>query len=493
MRHHLFFVTLCIFFVTAAIFCISVFVPKPSHFSDQVQTSETSPEPAEGPSYEVLNTRDITFTESLRVLDNPERGFYTPAYIFDSTSELSSHFNETKLVHLRINLGQFSHEFLKHTGRTPAGYTFQGWDPLSEEFLATVCDAMDAIRRSGCTAVVRFAYDNFEGISDMEPEMQGILSHIEQLRPFFEAYEDVIFALESGFVGQYGEQHSSLILTPSYSKQSSDTIHTLVQALLDAVPSSISVTVRRPTYAAYACGMTIDELKHTDFSEHNPYYRVGVYNDGMFGSEDDLGTYQDRSSEIKWLYSQAAHTAFGGETNYNHSTDGTDYTDGNLVCQEMFWTHLTYLNGTWPEETIDSWKNTTYQGNDPLYAGQSTYFFIANHLGYRYVLRSFDFQDGALQFQIENVGAGNMLKEKRTTLVLVSENGHVTEIPTEIDVRSWHSQTTSSESVKLDIGDGIYQVYLKIADANGNQVQLANDNLFTENGNLIGAVSLRSK
>lgn len=231
-------------------------------------------------------------------------------------------------------------------------------------------------------------------------------------------------------------------------------------------------------------------LLDTQFPPESPYYRVGVFNDGMFGSEDDLDTYQNREAEINWLSSQAAHTPYGGETNYDQSTDGFDYTDGNFVCQEMFRTHVTYLNDEWPEETIDGWRRTAYEGPDPVYAGLSTYAYFENHMGYRYVLRSFDVVDGALRFTVENVGAGNMLKEKTAVLVLTDDRGSVLELPTGIDVRTWTSRTLATESVPCPAGPGTYRVYLQIRDGNGNNVRLANDNPFDEYGNLLGVIQV---
>lgn len=431
----------------------------------------------------------VTYNESIATLDNPERGFYDSCYLNRQGSENIAKSPEGNLIHLRISLGTFSHEYLKYLGTQPDNYTSGGWEPLSEAFLSSLNQTMNNIRKNGGTAVVRFAYDDFHGIADVEPKMEGILSHIQQLKPFFTENEDVIFAVESGFVGRYGEQHTSKILTPSYSETTRNTIYTLVNALLDVVPPSISVTVRRPTYAAYACGMTMEELQNTEFSKDDKYYRVGVFNDGMFGSESDLGTFRNRKEEIAWLNRQASHTAYGGECTYNRPENEFDYTDGNYVCQEMFLTHTSYLCNGWYEGTLNNWKNTAYLGDDEVYKGQSTYTFFENHMGYRYVLRNFESEHNQIRFSIENVGAGNMLKAKNVSLILMDENREYSEIKTDIDVRNWHSQTMTEETVPLDLTNGNYKVFLKITDKNGNQVQLANDNEFNENGNLIGYTS----
>lgn len=432
----------------------------------------------------------VIFDESLRELSNPERGFYVPCLIEGSPNGIIAESVKGNLIHLRISLAEFSHNYLMHKGLSSVYLSAGGWEPLTEDFLSQLNALMDDFRSHGSSVIVRFAYDRFEGLSNMEPDMDGILRHISQLQPFFERNKDIILAVESGFVGQYGEQHSSEIVSPSYSKTTQKTIHTLVQALLETVPSPITVSVRRPTFAAYASGLAADELMRTEFPLESPNYRIGVYNDGMFGSEDDLDTYQNRKDELDWLSNQADHTAFGGEATFNDSTDGFDYTDGNYVSEEMFQTHLTYLNSHWVTETIDSWKGAPYRGDDPLYARESAYTFINNHMGYRYVLRNFQAGIDSISFQVENVGAGNMLKKKNTSLILVEASGNTIEIPTLIDVRTWASQTVADEIVTVSAPNGVYQVYLKITDSNGNQVQFANDNPFNLNGNLIGKIEI---
>jgi len=54
------------------------------------------------------------------------------------------------------------------------------------------------------TTLLRFAYQhgNVKG-----PEIKWVLGHIEQLKPVIEKNSDIIFILQAGFIGMWGEWH----------------------------------------------------------------------------------------------------------------------------------------------------------------------------------------------------------------------------------------------------------------------------------------------
>ena len=421
-------------------------------------------------------------------LSNPERGFYHTCKIIGKQEGNMAKNPEDRLVHMRISIGCFSHNYLRYHGQAQENDTVDGWEPISEDFLAALNETMDNIRSNEGAAIIRFAYDDFDGIADLEPSMEGVVAHISQLQGFFVRNADVIAAVESGFLGCWGEQHTSLLVNR---ENRSESIPILVDALLEAVPEPITVSVRRPVYYCYAADVDLEEIQTHRVDSDHPYYRVGVYNDGYLGSETDLGTYSNRESEIQWLEYQAGHTLYGGEVVADRATDGVVYNSIDYISQEMFRTHTSYLNIEWNDSVIEQWRNTVYTGSDPVYYGLSGFTYVENHLGYRFVLRSSTDWGDRITAVIENVGAGNVVKPKTVTLNLCSETGAVTEIPTAIDVRSWTSRNTAEIVIALpkSLDPGAYTVYLKIADENGNQVRFANDNPFTELGNCIGSIT----
>ena len=423
-----------------------------------------------------------SYTEIPDAIANPERGFYSTLYMAGKETGNTVQNPTGKLIHMRISLGNFSHNYLHYRGNTPEHYTEGGWEPLSQDFLDALDATMDNLRQNGGSAILRFAYDDFDGIANLEPDMEGIVAHIAQLSGFFADHADVIAAVESGFLGCWGEQHTSAIVTP-------ENIAILADALLEAVPEPITVSVRRPVYYCYAAGLQLRDLETHRADPASPYYRLGVYNDGYLGSGSDLGTYTDRAMEVAWLDYQAGHTLFGGEVVANSSSDGTVYNSIDYISEEMFQTHTSYLNIEWNGSVIDQWRASTYTGDDPVYYGLSGFTYVENHLGYRFVLRSSEYDGQSVTVAVENVGAGNMVKPKTVTLNLVDETGSLTQVPTDLDVTDWQSGETTEVSIPLpsDLPAGTYAAYLNIADQNGNQIRFANDNPFNDYGNGIGS------
>ena len=426
-------------------------------------------------------------SEILQTINNPERGFYKATGFMAKQSGNQAVSSKDKLVHLRVGIGCFSDNYRIHNGETGADLTAGGYDPLSEDFLAALNQTMDNYRQSGASVIIRFAYDNFNGIADMEPTMDGVLLHISQLKDFFAANEDVLLAVESGFLGPWGEQHTSAYFDRDKRQAN---MKTLVDAVLDVVPKSLTVSVRRPLYYAYAAGIDLTDLRTHRAEPGSKYYNLGMFDDGYLGSQSDLGTYSDREMEVTWLEYQTGHTVFGGEVSANSSTDGKAYNSIDYISEEMFRTHTSYLNIGWNETVINQWRNGTYNGENPVYKGQNAFTYVENHLGYRLVLRDSKYypEAGQLHFTVENVGAGNIYKEKSLEVNLVDSKGNVKTIATDIDVRTWESRTKQEEVISLPQGlsDETYGVYVQIKDKNNNTIRFANDNTFNKYGNYIG-------
>lgn len=447
---------------------------------------------ASAASYKTWTDMGADYTESVDAVENPDRGFYRTMYLFYNENTMKAQWPSYKFVHLRISLSSFSHNYLYKYGTAPDDYVEGGYIPLSDEFLNELKQQLSNFRWNGTTAVIRFAYDNFEGYGDCEPSMEGILYHISQLKSVLADYTDVLSSVESGFLGPWGEQHTSSMVN-------AENIKTLVDALLDAVPEPITVSVRRPLYYAYAAGIDVADLSTHRADKNSKYYRLGVFNDGYLGSETDRGTYKNREVEVNWLDYQASHTLFGGEVASDHSSDGNVYNTVEFMSGEMFKTHTSYLNKEWNDTVITEWQNTTYTGGDPLYNGLSGFTYIENHMGYRFVLKGAECSsDGVgtqIRFTVENVGAGNVLKDYNTSLIFVDSEGNKTYVDTSVDVKDWKSLTKNTETVDVtaDLKSGEYKVYFRIADPKSSmmRIRFANSNEYSDDlGNYIGTCNV---
>lgn len=441
-----------------------------------------------------VEVTDINYTETLDVIENPERGFYNPIGFNMKQDNNVAISPKGNLVHLRVGIGDFSGKF--NDEKQDKEFT--------DNMINSLNETLENIKKKNGNVIIRFAYDNFEGIDDAEPSFDMILTHIKQLAPVFNKNKDVISYVELGFFGPWGEMHTSKICTTENVSQAIDEI-------LKNTPSSIKIGVRTPEY--YAAWKNIDrnELDKDVSKKDTDSYRIGMYNDGYLGSESDLGTFKNREVEIKWLEKQAKHTLYGGEVVANRAT-GEALNTVAYISQEGFKTHTTYLNSKWNNTVLDNWKKETYNGEDELYKGQNGYLYVENHLGYRFVLKqskitSRIYERGLFKsdLKIENVGFSNLVNDKKVTIVF-EKDGIYHEVQTDIDPTKWDSKQISDISIKTtlpeNMGIGEWKVYLRISrfgnlsnDNNYNCIRFANKDTWNKEigANYIGTIQVLPK
>lgn len=398
----------------------------------------------------------LNYTETTETFDNPERGFYTPVYIkYTENNNKVIRESEAKknLIHLRLDIGQFSKAI---NGKEDI--------ELTQDMLNSFNQTLKMIKENGETAIVRFAY-TYEGDKNKEPSIDMILTHIKQLCPIFTENQDVISYIELGFFGPWGEMHTSDVCTQ-------ENVAKALDVILNNTPEKIKIGVRQPKYYAYWAGIERDKLSKNVTTSGTKEYRVGLYNDGYLGSESDLGTFNNRELEIKWLGNQANHTLYGGEVVANYAS-GTPLNTVKYMSEEAFKTHTTYLNGIYNDKVLESWKNEKYEGKDQLYKGENGYTYIANHLGYRYVVRKANVQNKVeqgkklnIELNIENVGFANLINNKIVTIVFV-KNDKIYEVKTKIDPTKWESKQIKKLQFEVELpeklDDGNCNIYLRIS------------------------------
>lgn len=198
--------------------------------------------------------------------------------------------------------------------------------------------------------------------------------------------------------------------------------------------------------------LTPENIKNFQPADYKDCERVGVFNDGYLGNATDLGTFENRESEISWLNKQATTTFYGGEVVKDRTgTDGEavgEYNNINYIEKEGFLTHTTYLNSRWNPDVINEWKETNYIGKNSVYSNNtSAYTYVLNHLGYRFLLtdskHSLQTKGGGtfdLKIKIANLGFGNIINKKTASLILASNTKtYIVEIP--IDFTKLYSKT----------------------------------------------------
>lgn len=408
----------------------------------------------------IVLSRTVKYKESIDTFDNPDCGFYQPVYIKCDVNGSSSipdrYLTYNNLLHLRIDISCFSK---KTNNEADMLISQSALNALEEEF--------KKIQKSSATAIVRFAYDQFDGEKNMEPSIDMMKEHIKQFTSLINQYHKIITAVEFGLVGPWGEMHSSDIANQ-------DTYNQLIDVYLDSTSDEIAILLRRPKFVYQYYGYTLQTLDTYNVSNQ----RLGVYNDGYLGSATDLGTYDDREKEINWLSKINEILPYGGEV----TVPDSQYNRLNNSVTEMFDTNLSYLNESWNDTVVNRWKETTYTGDDLLYKDSSEFTYIQNHLGYRLVLRnliySFNNDNLNLSVNIENVGFGNLIKEKNIYIILKNEEN--------IYVFNINQFSTYNFECTIDLSEiknGEYEVYLSIADCDDHNmlsIRFGNENMWDE-------------
>ena len=428
------------------------------------------------------------YTEINDSFDNPERGFYVPAFLKLRESGSTVPYDQLKhnLIHLRIDISDFGKDDCE----------------ISNDALDALDKTLKEVKKNGGTVIVRFAYDSyFNGQTVVEPDIVTIGNHIKALSKVLEDNEPVIACVETGILGQFGEIHGSDACTL-------ENRVSVIQYWLDNLSDKFIISVRTPTHIAEWAGVTIDELCDKGSSKKG-IDRVGIFNDGYLGSGSDLGTYRNREKEIDFLESKTENTFFGGEMVAYYDKD-TPRNTAKYMSVEGFKTHTQYLNIQWNNNAIDALKSEVYSEENSVYDGVSGFQFVETHLGYRYVLNSSDLEVDSnnlhVYFRINNVGFGNMINDKEASLILTNDD-NTYELPLkDLDIRGCLSQyrLQYESDISLDnIVVGDYDVSLRISeygdyknDNNYNCVRFANvESRWNEKfgSNYLGSISVSDK
>lgn len=279
-------------------------------------------------------------------------------------------------------------------------------EDIEEQDLQRLCDVFSFFVQKKLDLILRFSYD-FEGKGrEKDPSSLSVVErHMRQIFPVLNEFSDHIFVLQGIFLGSWGEMQSSRYLTK-------ENIQKLEKEIKENLSPKIIRSVRKPVHWRMLC---TDEKEV--FSE-----KIGLYNDGMFGSETDLGTYAVPGEEREYAWEEvwppekeqafiaqcAKYAPIGGEV-----IGGASQTADNIVLR-LRTEGITYLNRDHDKKELERWK-TMDCGADGVWKGHSLYDYVEAHLGYCFVLRKGSlrkkFHRSIVTLEIENTGFAVSYKE----------------------------------------------------------------------------------
>lgn len=404
---------------------------------------------------------DIQLKESTRALKNPGCGWYH-IYTFDLSKEnfLYIDCEEEELVLLLIDI-----------------HAFRGCEQIPKEALECFSSILTFFEQHDKGIILRIVYDTKgQGMENEPSSIKIVKSHMKQLGSIIcehtsekESLPGKILVHQGLFVGSWGEMHSSKFLSEARMKELYDTF-------LEATKGSCPIAVRKPVQLRIlSCKKTLQDAPNTN---------LALFNDAIFGSETDLGTYGTirksalsennerektpwaREDELFWQQSFMQQSFCGGEVlggmnTVSESFGNTDHPQRTLdwkqVVEDIAKMHVSYLNSIYSKEVLDDWKTQRIMWNGEEI---SEYDYIGRHLGYRFVVTQIKIESvspekkkqtqsdtqnqisaSVITFTIKNTGFANMCEEAVCRLILTENNENIKAFEIKSDPRTWSSGT----------------------------------------------------
>ena len=419
--------------------------------------------PQTGPEPETVTHTYVVTDDSIL---NPERGFFTP-YELPGTAGFSPvRATGNTLVHLNIRLDQWRES------------------DIPQDVIEGLQTNFDDIRDAGIKAIIRFAY-NQGPYPNSEPDAskEQILRHIEQLTPLLQNNADVIAWVEAGFIGAWGEWHTSTNGLDNLTDK-----RDILNALIAAIPDRY-VQVRYPANIIEMYPKAEDAAKA----------RVAHHNDCFLSSDTDVGTYErdgvntiDRDQA--YLAELTRFTPMSGET----CAPNPPRSECTSALQEMALLHFSAINEAYHKGILRSWEDRGCLDE------------ITNRLGYRLSLLSAEFNEqvrpgGVLNITVnlQNTGFASIINKRPLYVVLVGRDTIPPyQVKLEIDPRTFEpgkATLTTKLHIPSNADESEYHLALWLPDGYESlqnnplySIRFANENAFEESSgyNILGTIKI---
>ncbi len=463
---------------------------------------------------------DMSYVGSRELLANPYRGCYELDSLkleaYDEENDEINEKNKQNLLDHGISRTEDIIEKKESLGLVLVYLdNYKETATLPQFYLEALDEYLDIYRKAGLKAVVRFAYgqDYAEG-EDRENDPSDfniVLGHVEQLKEFFETNKDVIHVVQLGFIGPWGEMHSSVYAEKQY-------INQLIDKALQVVPYPIQIAVRRPRYyREYIGENAFFDAKLAGTEDKRA--RLTLFNDAYLSSKTDKGTYEEgqRESELEWQSYLTKYTVSGGEISFSKPpyVDSDDtFFEIDEALLDMKSVNMNYLHDG-NSHIFNYWKEeaTVSEEVDPNYVGLDGYTYLCNKMGYRYLVTNakvpgYEVQKGGtLNFEttILNEGVANLIQERKVYVLLAKDNKYYKAVTDKDPTKWWSGESTKEEFVlKLpsDIQEGEWKIYLSLPDSfetyEDNEyasIRFANEDCYLKQiqGNYIGTITIKGE
>ena len=388
---------------------------------------------------------------------NPERGFYAQTTFVKPDKLVEASVYQSRVLGRTLHLVFF--------------YLTDYIDgDIAPDYLAKMQETFDNLRKRGGKAIVRFGYksDMDASYAPFDATQELVARHIEQVKPILMKNADVIFVVQAGFIGAWGEWHTSSNFAMGTEQGYADAKRVVIDGLLGALPKERQVQVRTPKQKMAMYGLALkDTLTLATAHNGSDLARVGGHNDCFLASTSDYGTFGDKRGKGDWRFwdAETRYTIMGGETCGTGA--GLHHCDNAIArMQEQHWS---YLNINYHSDVIGGWKNN------------GCFAEISARMGYRFVLQNAFFtpnreakagEDYRVVLNILNDGWAAPMNPRGVELVLLDSNGerHIYKIDS--DPRFWFEGTLTTIDTTITLPNnlpaGECRLYLNLPDGHPN-------------------------
>ena len=459
----------------------------------------------------------ITSEQDRELLGNPNRGFR-----YETDTNLSTETMAGLGYHVNpaVSLVSFKNLFKAENPMVVRAHLylsgFRNTPVIPQEGIDGLQMYFDTARSMKMTLLVRFMYNtNMNGTGEASQSI--MLGHMKQLKPILEKNRDVIFVVQMGFLGAWGEWHA-------YSMEH-DRVE-IIRAVAEMAPVGKFLQIRRQDYKIL--------IPATD-----PLYkRIGDHNDAVFGDEEGgiYGGCAPGTAVWNKFMAENPYVPVDGELFWGRWSLGQDFTavggrmlNGFDIIKQLsqhryttFSCHHNYMeDGADKKYSMQYWQETPItekwlKDNNIIYAPG----WFMNYAGKKTVRTVFDFVRDYVGYKLEaeNVKAtgkltagGNISVEMsfknygfsvpfdlESGFVILDESGKAVTSVKAGNPLDWHSRSptnyndgkvlthTLKASCKLPNQPGKYKIAFYLKNELSVFARLGNDIDFVNGYNILG-------
>ena len=361
-------------------------------------------------------------------------------------------------------------------------------DTIEEADLNKLERVLLFFKKNNKDVILRVTYDHEGKGMHREPlYFDKVRGHAEKIAGFVSAHYKDIFLYQGLLIGKWGEMHTSRFA-------SHENFHVLYEIFKKELTNPVYMAVRKPVQLR-----RLKDQPEKDGS-FDPGY-LGIFNDGMFGSDSDLGTYDGDNKDGAWhkAWTREKEQIFTGEVALKVPCGGEalfgesfiQRYGAETILNELKRQHITYLNKRHDRKLISYWKKhkTDIKG---IWNGSTYYDYISAHLGYRFFVKNVNAHKNKrgceLKITIENKGFAPVFVDTDLYVYIADTEGKKQRIPAnEGKLNDIIPGNRYGFSFTIPVTTG--KVYLFACDKNtGRMISFANqgmDNLGLLLGNMI--------